>query len=67
MNPLYVMTEQQRRDVNAALSDLNRAIDTIRRLELCGHDCTTHKQQVEQLIAQLEAIKTHFGTLGQGG
>lgn len=59
---LYSMTPEQKRLVNEALSDLNRAIDTISRLEKCGTNCQSHRAEVERLIGQLEAFRAQFGS-----
>ena len=62
MSHPHVLSPEQHRMTLEALSELNRAIDIINRLEKCGRDCTGHKADVERLIRELQAFRDMFGS-----
>ena len=61
MNGNAILDDATRRNVNASLQALNRAVHLVSKKEACGDDCQVQKQQITDLMEKLQKYMDQFG------
>lgn len=60
MSTIVKLSEESKRRLNEALTQLNQLHQEADKIEECGIDCQRHREEIAKLIRRGEAIRKHY-------